>query len=280
MYSVVLAAVLTTGTATPDWHKSFGCQGCSGCTGCVGCHGCYGCGGGCYGCGGGCYGCYGCYGCAGSYAVSSYNFYSCSGCGGCWGCGGSRAGVPVQVEVPKAPKPKPATSTAKPATILVKADAGARMTVNEQPVDLRGTQESFTTPTLEPAQSYLYVFKAESMVDGKPATRIVKAYVAAGEETRVDLRAQAAKGATAKVSVTLPEGTRLYVDDVPYPATQEKITFETPQLDAERTYFYTLKAERVRDGKVYRDSRRVDVAAGKEVTVEFKDLPTVQAVQR
>jgi uncharacterized protein (TIGR03000 family) len=203
MYSVVLAAVLTTGAATPDWHLSFGCHGCSGCvgcTGCSGCHGCYGCYGcyGCHGCSGCCGGCYGCgggyggsYAFSGSYVMSSYNFYSCSGGSGCWGCGGGGMyRAPVEPEKPPVPK------------------------------------------------------------------------------------------APAKVQVTVPDDTRLFVDNVPYPTMQEKITFDTPQLDADRTYYYTLTVERVRDGKVYRDSRRVDVVAGKETKVEFKDLPIVQAVKR
>ncbi len=242
MYSVVLAAVLTTGGAAPDWH--FGCCGCcGGCTGnafsCYGCSGgCYGCCGGCcggyyapayYGCCGGCHGgyygpaCYGCSGwtCYGSYVYSSYNFYSCSGCTGCWGsCYGTygtyiggwgavvvpaapvKVVVPVDTDKPKPPKTKPETSAPRP-------------------------------------------------------------------------------GGTATVTVLLPEDTRLYVDDVPYPTMQEKVTFETPALAAERTYYYTLKAEVVRDGKVvHRESRRVDVAAGKEVKVEFSSLAAVDAGRR
>jgi uncharacterized protein (TIGR03000 family) len=99
MYSLVLAAVLTTGTDVPDMGRRGGCHGCcggcwgggcwGGCYGCSGCYGgcwgCSGCGGGCYGgcwgcsgCGGGCYG--GCYGCGGGcFGYSS---------GGCYGCGG------------------------------------------------------------------------------------------------------------------------------------------------------------------------------------------------
>ena len=150
------------------------------------------------------------------------------------------------------------------------------MTVNDQLVALNGTEESFTTPNLEPGQKYSYVFKSEVMRDGKAVTNVQKVYVTAGEETRVDLRgATVVKMETAKVTVLLPEDAHLYVDDVPYPGTQEKITFETPKLETERTYYYTLKVEVVRDGKMYRDSRRVDVAAGKEVKVEFKDLATV-----
>jgi uncharacterized protein (TIGR03000 family) len=78
----------------------------------------------------------------------------------------------------------------------------------------------------------------------------------------------------------MPEDARLYVDDVPYPTIQEKITFDTPALSPERTYYYTLKAEAVRGGKVYRDIRRVDLIAGRETRVAFKELASVQTVQR
>jgi uncharacterized protein (TIGR03000 family) len=218
MYSVVLAAALTTGSATPDWifgHGCFGCHGCYGCSG--GCHGCNGCGGcwgcyGCYGCGGcwGCYGCYGCSGCSGcsgygggsgwggTYAYTPYNFYSCGGCSGSWGCYGGGA-----------------------------------------------TYFAPTTQLMPPARAQVIT-----------------------------------PSATAKVTVLMPEDARLYVDDVPYPTIQDKITFDTPALSSERTYYYTLKAEAIRDGKVYRDIRRVDLIAGRETRVEFKDLRSVHTVQR
>ena len=227
MYSIVLAAVLTTGGATPEWHN-FGCHGCHGCVGatynafsCGGCHGCYGCGGcyGCYGCGG-CYGGSGCvgYSCSGSFAYSAYNFYSCSGCGGCWGCYGGTGTYGAAVVVP-AP-----------------VYAMQRETIEQPRLTLR---------------------KPEVMTP-RPGTVMT----------------------AATVTVLLPTETRLFVDDVAYPGIQDRVTFDTPKLQPERTYFYTLRTETVRDGKVVRDSRRVDVTAGKEVKVEFKDLPVLQSVQR
>lgn len=81
MYTIVLAALLTTGNEVPDFGRRGGCHGCYG-----GCYG--GCWGGCYGgCWGGCYGgCWGgCYG--GCYGGGCYG--GCyGGCGGCYGCGG------------------------------------------------------------------------------------------------------------------------------------------------------------------------------------------------
>jgi uncharacterized protein (TIGR03000 family) len=100
-----------------------------------------------------------------------------------------------------------------------------------------------------------------------------------GNTMRVARRVESTEQ-TAQVTVLMPENARLFVDDVPYPTIQEKITFETPKLEANRAFYYTLKAEIVRDGKVYRDSRRVDVAAGKEVKVEFGSLPPLQTAQR
>lgn len=86
MYTIVLAAVLSTGNELPDFgRRGGGCRGCYG-GGWGGCYG--GCRGGCYGGGwGGCYG--GCYGaCYGGCWGGCYG--GCwGGCGGgCWGCGG------------------------------------------------------------------------------------------------------------------------------------------------------------------------------------------------
>src|SRR5262249_54023821 len=101
MYSVVLAAMLTTGGTAPAWHGCHGCHGCCGgrygnpfsCHGWHGCFGgrsgCYGCCGGCYGCwGGGCSGCWGGgYSCAGCYGAGCNG--ACFGCTGCYGYGSS-----------------------------------------------------------------------------------------------------------------------------------------------------------------------------------------------
>jgi uncharacterized protein (TIGR03000 family) len=104
MYSIVLATMLTAGTATPDFFffRPWAAGCCGGYAGC--CGGCYGgCYGGCWGggyaaysgcCGGCCGGCYGCYGscCGGCYGSSYYPpVFAYSGCcGGC--CGGGCTG--------------------------------------------------------------------------------------------------------------------------------------------------------------------------------------------
>jgi hypothetical protein len=46
------------------------------------------------------------------------------------------------------------------------------------------------------------------------------------------------------------------------------------------TYFYTIKAEVVRNGQKYEDTKHVRLLAGKESVVDFGDLRPVQAAMR
>src|SRR5437660_1253881 len=86
---------------------------------------------------------FGCYGCYGSCSGSGY------GCDGCYG-GGVVSAAPV-TGVPSAP-----TSHGIPATVVVKAPADVRLMVNGQATPLNRTEETFTTPNLEPGNSYSY----------------------------------------------------------------------------------------------------------------------------
>ena len=61
------------------------------------------------------------------------------------------------------------------------------------------------------------------------------------------------------------------------PQTSAVRSFQTPKLEPGRSYFYTLKADVVRDGRTVSASKRVTVEAGKEATVEFSDLLVQQA---
>jgi uncharacterized protein (TIGR03000 family) len=78
--------------------------------------------------------------------------------------------------------------------------------------------------------------------------------------------------APATVVVHLPADAKLYVDNVACPLTSATRSFNTPGLEPGRKYFYTLKAEVVRDGKPAAESRRVLLSAGKRVDVDFGDL--------
>jgi uncharacterized protein (TIGR03000 family) len=319
MYSIVLATMLTTGTAAPDW----GCRGCcGGCWGC--CGGCWGCCGGCFGCCGGCWGC--CGGCWGGwwpgygwgsaypypYGGWGVGFYGscygcwgtcfgCHGCYGCYGCYGACYGgvavavptvapaavvpvTPVAPVLPVQPKKeeekKKSMSLGNAAEVVVKAPAGVQLSVEDRDLPRTVGEQAFRTPELEPGYAYTYTFKARVVREGKTVSYTKQVRVRAGESATADFTKLATEGKdAAKITVKLPADARLYVDGTLCPLTSELRTFTTPELDAGQKYYYTLKAEVVRGGETRTSRKRVIVEAGKDVTVEFTDLP-LQTVSR
>lgn len=302
MYSIVLATMLTTGMAAPEWRG--GCHGCcGGCWGC--CGGCYGCCGGCWGCYGCCGGCWGCYGCCGG----CWGCYGCwggcygcwGGCYGCWGCYGCYGGViaaapaavvapvaavpavPGQQVLPAEPKKDGDKSAAlgNAAGVVLKAPADVQLFVEGRRIPRTTNQQTFRTPNLEPGYWYTYTFQAQMVRDGKTVAHTKQVKVRAGEFSMADFNKWATEGKdAARVTVKLPADARLYVDGVKCPLTSATRSFDTPELDAGRSYYYTLKAEVDRDGETRVARQRVLVEAGKQVTVEFKDLPVVQTASR
>jgi uncharacterized protein (TIGR03000 family) len=78
----------------------------------------------------------------------------------------------------------------------------------------------------------------------------------------------------------MPKDAKLYVDNVFIPLKSKKRTFRTPQLRRGRTYFYTVKAKMIRDGKAVTQKRKVYVRAGKRVNIRFKDTTLVSTAHR
>jgi uncharacterized protein (TIGR03000 family) len=78
----------------------------------------------------------------------------------------------------------------------------------------------------------------------------------------------------ARVTIDLPADARVWVDNVFCPVR----SFDTPELEPGRKYFYTVRAELVRDGQTIVQSRRVTLSAGQDVNVNFSDQ--AQTVQR
>jgi uncharacterized protein (TIGR03000 family) len=195
MYSIVLMAALTGGSAAPDWHhRSCGCHGCYGYSGCHGCHGCWGGYGfhgcwGCYGCYGG-YGCYGCYGCWGGYGC--YGGMACYGAcfGGCYGAYG---GYGVQVAPPGAPMQKPAEEAPAPkkekdkgetsvrARLIINVPAEAKLFIDDLPMKSDSARRSFVTPTLRPGQTYFYDVRAEIVRDGQTVSETQRVILRPGD---------------------------------------------------------------------------------------------------
>lgn len=277
MYSVVLVTMLATGEATPSW--GWGCHGCHGC------YSCYGCWGGCHSWSYGCHGCWGCsYGCSCSwYGCSSY---SCHGCCGGVVIGYSPYGVYHSPQTPQPPKPKESEKEKKKkdneevSSVIVDLADGAALYVDGQRMPMSGSQ-SFNTPSLEIGKDYYYTMKAVATQNGQTVSQTKRVNVRAGETTRVafnELKPEA--GATARVTVKLPADARLTVNDQPTTLTSAVRSFNTPSLEAGKDYFYTMKAEIVRDGKTLTETQKITVAAGKDINVEFKKLDAVQTAGR
>jgi uncharacterized protein (TIGR03000 family) len=314
MYGVVLATMLTaTTTAAPDWGMFHGCCGggcwssCHGCCGwssCYGCCGyssCYGCCGysSCYGCCGysSCYGCCGyssCYGCCGySSCYGCCGYSSCFGCCGsssCFGCcGGCYGGVAVAPVYAPPPAPHKAAAAPTQGTVVASLPADAKLYADGQEIKVSGDKRTFLTPELTTGKDYFYILKAEMKRDGKDVAKSLRVVVRAGAVAEVnfgDLSDAAAAvpdeagAAPAKVTVTLPEDAKLYVDGVACPLTTAKRSFETPVLQPGKAYGYTLKAEVVRGGEKKVETKQVELQAGKEVTVDFGDMAALKAASR
>ncbi|MBI1915967.1 MAG: TIGR03000 domain-containing protein [Planctomycetes bacterium] len=84
--------------------------------------------------------------------------------------------------------------------------------------------------------------------------------------------------APATIIVNLPAEAKLTVDDNPTTSTSDRRVFVSPALDRGTDYFYTLKAEVVRDGKTETRTEKVTVRAGEETKIEINfAAPTVAA---
>jgi uncharacterized protein (TIGR03000 family) len=66
------------------------------------------------------------------------------------------------------------------------------------------------------------------------------------------------------------------VDGVECPLASETRAFDTPALQPGQQFYYTVKAEVVRDGKPVTESRRIVFEAGNRIDIEFR-LPVETA---
>jgi uncharacterized protein (TIGR03000 family) len=175
---------------------------------------------------------------------------------------------------------KKSSALGNAAAVVVKAPADVQLSVEDQILPRTGSEQTFRTPELAPGYVYTYTFKANRVRDGQTVTYTKQVKVSAGQTLTADFTKWAAEGKdTAMVTVKLPADARLYVDGVECPLTSTLRSFDTPELNAGQRYYYSLKAEVVRDGVMRTARKRAVVEAGKEVTVEFTDLP-VQTVSR
>jgi uncharacterized protein (TIGR03000 family) len=85
--------------------------------------------------------------------------------------------------------------------------------------------------------------------------------------------------APATIVVTLPAEAKLSIDDAATQATSATRVFASPALERGKDFYYTLKAEVVRDGKTVTASKRVAVHAGEETKVSL-EFPAASLAQR
>jgi uncharacterized protein (TIGR03000 family) len=81
-----------------------------------------------------------------------------------------------------------------------------------------------------------------------------------------------APGDRATITVKLPAGATLYVDDRRSPSQEPVRSFATPPLPAGREFAYLIKAEVVRNGQPETLTQKVPFRAGERVTVDFTSL--------
>jgi uncharacterized protein (TIGR03000 family) len=81
-------------------------------------------------------------------------------------------------------------------------------------------------------------------------------------------------GERATITVKLPAGATLYVDDRKNPSAEPVRRFTTPPLPAGREFGYLLKAEVVRNGQPETLTQKVAFRAGEQVVVDLTSLGT------
>ncbi|HEV3256310.1 MAG TPA: TIGR03000 domain-containing protein [Gemmataceae bacterium] len=204
-----------------------------------GCHGCYG--GGCYG--GGCYGsscygggCYGssCYGggCNGGGHHLFHRRHGCSG-GGCYGgCSGYWGGYASGC-----------------CGCYGGGCVGGGVVIHEGAVKSKEGDKGDG--------------KREKV--GKPGDKDK-----GGDKKKDKGDEETLAPAPATILVSLPAEAKLTVDGAATQSTSSTRTFASPALEPGRDYYYTLKAEIVRDGQTVSTSRRVAVRAGEQTRVTLK----------
>jgi uncharacterized protein (TIGR03000 family) len=81
--------------------------------------------------------------------------------------------------------------------------------------------------------------------------------------------------ASARLTVELPAAAKLFVDGAEVAGTGATRNFHTPELAADGTFFYDLRAEVEVNGAVQTEEKRVVVRAGETVTTSFAKLAAV-----
>ncbi len=114
--------------------------------------------------------------------------------------------------------------------------------------------------------------KTTSATPTAPAVPATHEPVKAGPPIRETPVTPTAPNEHATITVKLPPGATLYVDDRKSPSKEPVRQFATPPLPAGREYAYLIKAEIVRDGQPETLTQKVPFRAGERIVVDFTSL--------
>ncbi len=248
MYTVVLMAAMTSGSATPDWHPrghgvSNGCVG-----GLYSCLGCYG--------GGGAFPAYGgtCVGTWGGYSVSGP-----TAAYGCWGGWSSNSNLTVY---------------SGPGSYGYGSGVNGGAAVGYGP----NYGISFQCHGCYGCYGGWSCYGSPSSVAGYPSvgfdSSIPPVVVVPGPAVApVPQPLPKKDGAMlrSKVIIEVPVNAKLFVDDNLMNGTAAQRVFQTPPLSPDQTYFYEIRVEVMNKGKVATDSQRIVIRPGETVTAAFRE---------
>lgn len=200
-----------------------------------------------------------------------------------------------------------ATPTAR-ATVLIRLPADAQLYADNAALRLTGPERKFVTPELPTGQEFTYRFRAEYEREGEVISVSKKVVVRAGGSVAIEFTdltgAKPAVGTTstpsgsgpvvaspvsnpivktpaadtpavsdrATITVSLPPGATLYVDDRKSSSTDAVRQFTTPPLPAGREFAYLMKAEIVRNGQPESLTQKIAIRGGERVVVDFTGL--------
>jgi uncharacterized protein (TIGR03000 family) len=75
--------------------------------------------------------------------------------------------------------------------------------------------------------------------------------------------------APAQITVIVPADADVFFDGSPMAETGAERVFATPALPPGNTYYYEIEAQWSADGQAFDQTRKIMVAAGAKVTVDF-----------
>jgi uncharacterized protein (TIGR03000 family) len=180
------------------------------------------------------------------------------------------AGPGETIAPPMVPGGDQTLTTPDRAAVVITLPADAELTIDGQKSDLTGPVRVFRTPPLEAGKDYYYDLLMVVQRGGMKIERREVAKFRAGMVARVTF-AEPGTGGMARINVRLPEGAKLTVEGQAVTLPAGAPVFRTPKLEPNRTYYYTLTAEVVRDGQKQTLTRNVAFRAGQEVAVDFAD---------